>query len=248
MIELYTGAPGSFKSYHATERGLAKIGAFMNNNVVANFPIKEKKKGKDRGEWFYVDNDELTPTLLIRRSLKNGYFGHEGACLLIIDEAALKFNARDWQENAIVRKSWIKFFALSRHFGYDIILVAQEERMVDRQIRKLAEFNVKHVNLRSHWLLKYIVWWKMFVSVSFWMAGNFKGQATVGIFKPWVANRYDSIRAFDSSPEMVALALECGINLETGKSAGLSGGVGVPSRRPRFPFGRLFQRHKNEKK
>lgn len=244
MIELYTGAPGSFKSYHATERGIQKISALKNNEVVANFPLKPKRRGRDRGVWCFRDDEDITPGFLIRRSLERGYFGHESACLLIIDEAGIKFNARDWQVNPMVRKSWIKFFALSRHFGYDVILVAQEERMIDRQIRNLAEFNVKHVNLRSHWLLKWFVWWKMYVAVSFWQAGNFRGQAVPGIFKPWIANRYDSIRAFDNSPEMLALVTEFGLNLEDATRGSARGGVGVPSRARRFAIPKIFVRNK----
>lgn len=227
MIELYTGAPGSYKSYHATAKGIQKISAFKNNHVVANYPVKPKKKGRDRGEWCFVDNDDLTPEFLVKRSLVEGYYGHEGSCLLIIDESGIFFNSRDWQIKGEERKEWIKFFALSRHYGYDVILVAQDERMVDRQIRSMAEFKVKHVNLRSYVWLKWIPW-KAFASVSFWSGGSFRGNAVLGVFNPWVAKRYDTIRAFNASPEMIAFAVEHGIDI--GQSTeGDKGGVGVPS-------------------
>jgi hypothetical protein len=245
MIEMYTGAPGSFKSYHATERGILKIGAFKNNHVVANFPIRPRKNGKaDRGEWLFVPDDQMSAKLLIKRSLEKGYFGHEGSCLLIIDEAGITFNSRDWQTKALDRLAWIKFFALSRHFGYDCILITQSDRMLDRQIRNLCEFNVKHVNLRNHWALKLIVWWKVFMAVSFWSAGNFRGTAQVGIFKPWIAKRYDTIRAFDTSPDMIELANDCGLNLDTGKQAAEGKGLGVPTRKPLFTVPKFFTRKK----
>lgn len=226
MIELYVGAPGSFKSYHATARGIYKISCYNRNHVIANYPIKPSKK--DKGEWLYIPDDKLTPELLILRSIEKGYYGKESSCLLIIDEAGIFFNSRDWQIAGARRKEWIKFFALSRHYGYDVILIAQDERMVDRQIRSLAEFTVKHVNLKSHKWVKWLVppFIKAFVAVSFWSGGRFRGNVETGFMKPWIANRYDTIRAFDPSPEILDFAKKHGIKIFDDSA---EGGAGVPS-------------------
>lgn len=233
MIELYVGAPGSYKSYHATELGVQKINQYRKNHVIANYPIKPKKRGKDRGEWLYLPNDELTPQRLVLRSIEKGYYGKESSCLLIIDEAGIFFNSRDWQIQGAQRKEWIKFFALSRHYGYDVILIAQEERMLDRQIRSMAEFKVKHVNVRNNFWFKLLLFWiplKMFVYVSLWNGGSFKGVPSPGYLKFWIANRYDTIRAFDPSPEMIEYAREHGIDIGSDSSApGEQEGLGVPS-------------------
>lgn len=91
-----------------------------------------------------VDNEQLTVPFLIQKSIE--YFQNrkfkEGKLLLIIDEAQLLFNAREW--DIAGRKEWTSFFTQHRKYGYDIILVAQFDRMLDRQIRSLLEYEYIH--------------------------------------------------------------------------------------------------------
>ncbi len=49
---------------------------------------------------------------------------------MIIDEAQLLFNARDWTVKG--RERWTWFFTMHRHFGFFILLCAQFDRMLDR--------------------------------------------------------------------------------------------------------------------
>lgn len=199
MIELYVGAPGSGKSFHALVRGWSKVHYFKRNHVIANFPIRFPKRDIRRGidkRWIYVEDRELTPEFLITESVKRGWYGDESSCLLIIDEAGIFFNARDWQVQGERRKNWIKFFSQSRKFGYDIIMVAQDPRMIDRQIRSMAEFTVKHVKMRNYIWLKWLPW-QLFAVVSYWAGGSFRGSLSILPFRPFLARRYDSMRMFD---------------------------------------------------
>ena len=66
----------------------------------------------------------------------------EDQILLVIDESQLIFNARDWQKAG--REKWLSFFSQHRKYGYHIILVAQFDRMIDRQIRSLIEYEYVH--------------------------------------------------------------------------------------------------------
>ena len=61
---------------------------------------------------------------------------------MIIDEAQLLFNSREWQN--VSRQGWLSFFSQHRHYGYDVILVAQFDRMLDRQVRCLIEYEEVH--------------------------------------------------------------------------------------------------------
>lgn len=193
MIELFTGAVGSGKSYHALRRGIAKVNAFRRNLVVANFPIFPRTK-REKENWIY--NPEPTVEWLINFSIEKGFRGKEGYCLLIIDEAGIFFNSRDWQIKGQERKEWIKFFSQTRKFGYDVIMVAQDERMIDRQIRSMAEFRVKHVQLRNYVWLKWLPF-RTFCYVTYWLGGSFRGTPQIDIFLPWIAKRYDTMRLFD---------------------------------------------------
>lgn len=206
MIVCYSGTVGSGKSYHAMYEALLKVKSLKRRTgVVANFPIlftdKEISKGISK-RWHFIDGDELNPKRLISLSRSEGWFGHEGACLLIIDESPIYFNARDWQIRGDLRMEWVKFFAQSRKLGYDIILVAQDVRMIDRQIRSLLEYDVKHVKLRNYSWLKWLPV-QLFAHVWKWSGGSFKGQPRFLMYKPWVARRYDTMRLFQIQPEEV---------------------------------------------
>lgn len=210
MIEIYVGAVGSGKSYHIMARGIAKIYSRKNNIVVANFPIRFSERDIKRGidkRWIYLDDDELNPMNLIKMSIENGYYGKEGHSLLVIDEAGVYFNARDWQVSVNTRKEWIKFISQSRKFGYDVVLIAQDARMIDRQIRSMAEYTVKHVKLRNYKWLKLIPW-QIFAAVSYWAGGSFKGSLSFVLFNPLIARRYDTMRIFEIPEELKELLVK----------------------------------------
>lgn len=143
MIFLYSGTPGSGKSLH-TARTIYYHLAF-NKPVIANFEI-DVTKVKNSHLFTYVDNENLTPDYLIN------YFNQyreevgkelkEGHILLVIDECQLMFNSRDWSKAG--RNDWNAFFTQHRKYRFDIILVAQFDRMIDRQIRSLIEYEQVH--------------------------------------------------------------------------------------------------------
>lgn len=141
MIYLYSGTPGSGKSldtarviYHTLVR---------NRPVICNFEINTDYV-KHSDKFYFLSNTDLTPSKLIEFSRE--YFGdkptREGQILLVIDECQLLFNARDWQQSG--RQEWLSFYTQHRKYGYDIILVAQFDRMIDRQIRSLIEYEIVH--------------------------------------------------------------------------------------------------------
>ncbi len=207
LIEIYTGTVGSGKSYHALCRGLSKV-RIGNKPCIANFPIKAKSK-REKKNWHYLDNEEITVMKLIELSFAQGAYGKEGHSLLILDEAGIMFNSRDWQVNAYQRKEWIKFFSQSRKFGYDVIMIAQDVRMIDRQIRSLAEYEVRHVKANQYKWLKFIPVTTFFY-VSFWSGGRFQGSMELDWLKPWVAKKYDTMKMFSMPPEVLELAKKYG--------------------------------------
>jgi len=207
MIYIYTGAVGSGKSYHALCEGLSKISAIPDRFVVANFPVRFKKgkKGeRERRRWIYLDDSDIYVNRLIKLSFEKGFFGKEGHCLLIIDEAGIFFNARDWMVKAAERAEWIKFFSQSRKFGYDVILVAQDLRMIDRQIRSMADFEVKHFAMNKYKWFAFLPF-KVFAAVTKWQGTSFKGTVKFIVFKKWIAKRYDTMRLFKLDDDLKAL-------------------------------------------
>lgn len=144
MILFFSGTPGSGKSLHTASvlYWWIKAGHPAIGNVDINLDYIPTRKKK---EYLYKRNDQLTPDFLIRYA--QDYAAQHGrikedSILLVIDECQLVFNARDW--NAKGRSQWLEFFTLHRHLGYRIILIAQFDRMIDRQVRSLIEYEYIH--------------------------------------------------------------------------------------------------------
>ena len=132
MICLYSGTPGSGKSLHTASNIKARLA--LNKPVICNFQI-DLAKVRHPEMFTYADNKTLSPDYLADYAYKyfDGKKVKEEEIFLIIDEAQLLFNAREWQ--AVNSSGWISFFTQHRKMGYHVILVAQFDRMIDRQIR-----------------------------------------------------------------------------------------------------------------
>lgn len=239
MIELYTGFIGSGKSYHAVRRGTLIADAPAGKRwVVANFPIKKRKKFiaklpiiKNRiknkyveSRWIYKDNDELSPEYLVQLSMDMGWYGNEGSALLIIDEAGIMFNSRDWNVRPQQRKEWIQFLTQSRKLGYDVIFIVQDARMIDRQIRNLAEYEVQHKKLNRWGLFKFLPF-TLFAAIKFWNGlRNLRGSVEFFIYRKSIAERYDTKALFGYGEEYLAggegVPASAGGSLPTAKLSG----------------------------
>lgn len=166
MITLYSGTPGAGKSLHLASR-LYHWMQYRNAPIIANFTCDFSTIKKPKGQFIYIDNSQLTPERLVWFS-KNyeQYIGRrprEGEILLVIDEAQLLFNSREWVKTD--RAEWCAFFTQHRKLGYEVVLVAQMDRMLDRQIRGLVEYEWIHRKCSNFGvagkLLRCALWWKV---------------------------------------------------------------------------------------
>ena len=208
MISLYSGTPGSGKSLHIAERIYRRIE--QRKPIIANFEIQTKKirrwvwtkKRKKNKNFVYMPNNELTPAKLIAYSKE--YFENkkrvcEGSILLVIDECQIIFNARSWAQKG--RDDWLSFFTQHRKYGYDIVLIAQFDLMIDKQIRSLIEYNYLHRKLSNYGILGKIFsmffMGKMFCAVKVWYPlGEVVGREFF-IAKKKYYSIYDTFSDFD---------------------------------------------------
>lgn len=199
-ISLYSGTPGSYKSYHATADIVQWLG--WGKNVISNYPVdasKYYKKRKKLGVFKFVTNEQLTVDYLIKFACQNHKPGHRKAqTLIVIDEASIKFNAREIDRKD--RMEWIKFLANHRHYGFNIILIAQNDRMIDRQIRGLLEYDIKHRALRN-WNLSFaiasILSGGLYHCVEYWYPTHIKTSTNLHRFNKKIANCYDTMALFN---------------------------------------------------
>lgn len=204
MLFLYTGTPGSGKSYHAAEvvdRALRR-----NIPVIANFEVNLNPK-KHRGEFIYIDTLDMTPDFFMRYAeehFKPGRDEHQG--IIIIDEAQIPFNSREGLNRN--RMKWISFFSKHRHYFYDVILITQHDRMIDRQIRSLVETEYKHRKLTNFgakgWLM-IVIFHKFFVAVRYWYPIQEKVGSEFFNLSKRVCRIYDTFKRFETPNSQPAL-------------------------------------------
>lgn len=192
MIELYSGTPGSGKSYHSTERIYYQLR--RGKSVIANYGINTKKI-KKCGTFYLLSNEALTVPFLIDYAMQHHRIGKEHETLLVIDEAGIKFNSRDWQ--AKDRLVWLDFFSQHRKYGYDVILVAQADIMLDKQIRAFIEVENNHRLLKQCGWVGYVLRPLFaFVNIRTWYGNKMRLGAEYIRYSSRIAKLYDTMGAF----------------------------------------------------
>lgn len=183
MIYLYSGVPGSGKSYH-TSLDIIEYAKTKDRFVITNLNIDYNKLSKVtkispedlKNRVFYKKNEDITVDFLKHFSVDNLERGKENRCLLAFDEAGDKFNARSF--DADDRTEWLEFFRVHRHFGYKILLVAQHDRYLDRQIRGCIQTEIEHRSFKYYktfGLILYTLLGGLFQTI--WYNYPMKGQS-----------------------------------------------------------------------
>ena len=145
MIEVYTGTPGSGKSYHLVSRIYATNKRRI--PIISNV-ILDVKRLKHPDLYYFVDSFDMNENKIL--SIAKEYYDStkkklkEHSILLVLDECQLFLNSRDFHDKE--RKNWMHFFSIHRHLGFDIVMVTQSLTFIDKQARLLAEFEVQHMH------------------------------------------------------------------------------------------------------
>lgn len=133
--------------------------------------FNKKHPGK-LGQFIYVSNTELLTNAYFKRynrqsgkfvepakdsfSYIEGLYGYalnfhkrnargqiiEGQTMLVLDECQDLFNPRSWNRND--RLKWCSFFREHRKYGYEVYLISQDDKVIDKQIRSILQFEYTH--------------------------------------------------------------------------------------------------------
>lgn len=203
MIELYSGTPGSGKSLHVAKIIRERLRMY-NCVIIGNFYVNQNTVKKRKGTYIYVDNSRLEPERLIKFAIR--YARHKGRRLkedelyLFIDEAQLLFNSRDWQ--LIKTSGWVSFYSQHRKLGFYIGLIAQFDRMLDRQIRSLVEYEIKHRKVSRAGLfgklLGFLTGDNLFIYIKIWYPMKQKVYSEFFLGTKKVYDLYDSYGLFQT--------------------------------------------------
>lgn len=117
-MKMYFGAPGCGKSTHAARLAVRSLRKGI--KVYSNFPIKGT---------YQLDIGEI--------GVK-----HFENCLMIIDEAGIAYNNRDYKE---FPKAALRFFKMHRHYKVSCVFYSQGWDDCDKKIRTLCQawYNMK---------------------------------------------------------------------------------------------------------
>lgn len=204
-ISLYSGTPGSYKSYHAVCHAITDLK--YGRNVISNFPMNfEPVKLRKKAIYEYWSNDKITPENLLKFAKEHHKKGYNAQTVVIIDEASTMFNSRDF--GRADRLQWINFFANHRHFNFDFILITQSDKMLDKQIRGLIEQEIRHraianYNFFTFLFSKFVK--GVYATVEYWYPCRMRNGGSFHKFDRKKASCYDTMALFIDNPYTEAL-------------------------------------------
>lgn len=196
MIFLYSGTPGSGKSLYACYNIIHKLKS--GKGVIANFNIDISYFKKRKVKFTYIDNSDLSVKFLVDYAKKNHKPNQEGQTWLYIDEASILFNSREWDKSN--RKDWIKFFQQHRKLGFEVVLICQQDRMLDRQIRAFIETEYKFRSIKNYKLFGSILnvaFGGLFLKVEYWYPCKLRCSSEMFTYDKRKAELYDTYSIFE---------------------------------------------------
>jgi zona occludens toxin (predicted ATPase) len=143
MIELYEGRLGGGKTYSACVRmvdQVARGGLIATNIEIIWDKFSEYIENKfnvvpERDQFISLQDEQIG---LFHRFTPSGTA--ELPVLVVIDEAHLTFNARDFAQTDKLYRETLTFLTQSRKVNTDIIFIAQSVLNMDKQFMRLVQF------------------------------------------------------------------------------------------------------------
>lgn len=196
MIILYSGTPGSGKSLDVARQIMTKVK--FGQKFIGNMLINRDMLGDHAQNYIYVDTYSLNPNELIEYARKYHVPRKESQCILVIDECQQIFNSREW--NRPEMKAWNSFFQVHRHFGFDVYLITQYDRLIDRQVRALIEYERMHRKISNLGIkgaiMSFLCGGKLFVCVEQHYSMRLQTGSYFYRYRQKYADFYDSYSAF----------------------------------------------------
>ncbi len=196
MISLYSGTPGSGKSLYAAYEVIKLLK--LKKGVIANFPIDLGYFGRHSiGVFEYVPNNKLTVDYLLNFAELHHKKGRENQTTIFIDECSTLFNSREWGRDD--RMKWIVFFQQHRKLGFNVVLISQNDRLIDRQIRSFieTEFKFRSIkNFKTFGFLLNLFAGGVFMKVEYWYPVRSKCSSQIFRFNRKKAKIYDTYAIF----------------------------------------------------
>lgn len=233
MIWFYSGTNGSGKSLHVARDIYTRLRRRGHNKVICTFDVNVKAVKRCRGEVLQVPIYKLSPRMLTQYALKHHRLSGrpdqvEGQTLVVIDEAQRIFNPRDYDKND--RRAWLDWLPEHRKYGFNIILISPYDKMIDKQIRALFEYEVKHRKANNYGFIGFLLsvfHLPVFFAVTYWYGLRARCGSEAFLCLRRYTRIYDTFQRF-------------GVGGDPLLAAG-AGGAAAPVRGPATPAARVEQ-------
>jgi zona occludens toxin (predicted ATPase) len=146
VIIIHEGVPGSGKSYDAIRK---IIDALKNGRIV--YTNIDGVHSDDCREVIAAltgfSRDALDDRLFFLEAAQiiNFWDICPSGAFVVIDEAQLFFNSRDWSKDD--NRRFADWASTHRHYGYDLLLITQRAERIDSAVRSLCEFRYRYRKL-----------------------------------------------------------------------------------------------------
>jgi zona occludens toxin len=146
MIIIYEGVPGSGKSYDAIRVILHNLK--LKRKIYTNIDGIELPECQEyiaqQSDMTRVELSELLE-FIPRQKIQNFYDYVDDGSLIVIDEAQLFFNSRDFSKQH--NREFADWSSTHRHKGFDVILITQRAERIDTAVRSLCDFRYRYRKL-----------------------------------------------------------------------------------------------------
>lgn len=154
MITLVDGVVGGGKTYWAVREAGRQIaaGGTVYSNVEFVFAGLKRWVAKKFGVAIHRDQVRALPACERVADWWQVIDWGTTECpvLVILDEAHLFWNSRDWAKTGKEQVEMLSFLTQSRKAGVDVIIISQDIGNIDKQFRVLAQIQVKARNLQQN--------------------------------------------------------------------------------------------------
>lgn len=207
MIALVTGTPGAGKSYYAVRQAVEALE--QGKVVVTNFQMQadwiervvqhhprrwlfpwRKTKMIDQRRRLHYEVRDMSELCRVRIEGEG-----EGRAVAVLDEAHRWLNSRLWSDDGRIEA--VEWFTLHRKLGFDVYLITQDPKNLDKQIRDLPEYEIRLKNLKRLRILGLpIIPFNLFLAV--WSWSGYRGTMPKPVKREiyrlsWRAKLYDSM-------------------------------------------------------
>jgi len=212
MIYVYTGTNGSGKSLHVAKDIYGRLSrGGRKGGVISSFKVMTQNIKKMKGKYTYCNIYDMQPEFFTEYAKNNHTFTgnpdkDEGQTLIVIDEAQRIFNPRDYDQRG--RRAWLDWFPEHRKEGFTIIIITPFDKMIDKQIRSLFEYEVVHRKANNFGFIGVmlsLIGIKMFFAITYWYGIRQKcGTETVKAKKRYTRIYESMAKADKHSQESVS--------------------------------------------